>query len=103
LVTVEENTVAGGAGSAVSELLAEHGVTVHVLHLGLPDVCVEHADHEEQLAVCGLDAAGIEQAVRAEMAALKLVPQAECGAGGVVQIAVPAEGGSDAAGDVRTA
>jgi 1-deoxy-D-xylulose-5-phosphate synthase len=74
LVTIEENTVAGGAGSAVSELLAEHGVTVHCLHLGLPDVCIEQGAHGEQLAVCGLDAAGIEQAVRAEMAALDVEP-----------------------------
>jgi 1-deoxy-D-xylulose-5-phosphate synthase len=74
LVTLEENTIAGGAGSAVSELLAEHGVTVHVLHLGLPDVCIEQGAHAEQLAVCGLDAAGIEQAVRAEMVALDVEP-----------------------------
>jgi 1-deoxy-D-xylulose-5-phosphate synthase len=80
LVSIEENTVAGGAGSAVSELLAEHGVTVHVLHLGLPDVCVEQGGHDEQMAVCGLDAAGIEQAVRAEMAALKIEPQGGAGA-----------------------
>ncbi|WP_305825887.1 transketolase C-terminal domain-containing protein, partial [Thiohalocapsa sp. ML1] len=81
LVTIEENAIAGGAGSAVSELLAEHGVTVHVLHLGLPDVCIEQGGHDEQLAVCGLDAAGIEPTVRAEMAALKLEPPAERAAG----------------------
>jgi 1-deoxy-D-xylulose-5-phosphate synthase len=75
LVTIEENTVAGGAGSAVSELLAQHGVTVHVLHLGLPDACVEQGGHDEQMAVCGLDAAGIEQAVRADMAALDVEPE----------------------------
>jgi 1-deoxy-D-xylulose-5-phosphate synthase len=74
LVTIEENTVAGGAGSAVSELLAEHGVTVHVLHLGLPDACVEQGGHDEQMGVCGLDATGIEQAVRTEMAALDVEP-----------------------------
>jgi len=74
LVTIEENTVAGGAGSAVSELLAQHGVTVHVLHLGLPDACVEQGGHDEQMAVCGLDAAGIEEAVRREMAALDVEP-----------------------------
>ncbi|MCG6941864.1 MAG: hypothetical protein LJE69_11520, partial [Thiohalocapsa sp.] len=51
-----------------------HGVTVHCLHLGLPDVCIEQGSHAEQLAVCGLDAAGIEQAVRAEMAALDVEP-----------------------------
>ncbi|NBC15592.1 MAG: hypothetical protein GVY09_20055, partial [Gammaproteobacteria bacterium] len=49
----------------------------HVLHLGLPDACVEQGGHDEQMGVCGLDAAGIEQAVRTEMAALKLdVPTA---------------------------
>jgi 1-deoxy-D-xylulose-5-phosphate synthase len=70
LVTIEENTVAGGAGSAVSEVLAAHGVIVHCLHLGLPDVCVEQANHDEQLQVCGLDADGIESAVCAELRSL---------------------------------
>jgi 1-deoxy-D-xylulose-5-phosphate synthase len=70
LVTVEENVIAGGAGSAVAELLAEHGVNVRCLHLGLPDQCQEQADHDQQLAACGLDASGIEEAVRAEMAEL---------------------------------
>jgi 1-deoxy-D-xylulose-5-phosphate synthase len=74
LVTVEENSIAGGAGSAVSELLAEHGVGIHCLHLGLPDACIEQGGHDEQLAACGLDAAGIEQAVRGQMAALDLKP-----------------------------
>jgi 1-deoxy-D-xylulose-5-phosphate synthase len=81
LVTVEENTVAGGAGSAVSELLAEHGLTVRCLHLGLPDVCVEQAGHEEQLAVCGLDARGIEANVRAEMLDVGLMPVAASAGG----------------------
>jgi 1-deoxy-D-xylulose-5-phosphate synthase len=74
LVTVEENAIAGGAGSAVSELLAEHGVTVRCLHLGLPDACQEQADHAEQLAACGLDETGIEAAVRAEMLELGMNP-----------------------------
>jgi 1-deoxy-D-xylulose-5-phosphate synthase len=72
LVTVEENVVAGGAGSAVSELLAEQGVAVHCLHLGLPDRCQEQASHEQQLAACGLDEDGIEAAVRAELRDLGL-------------------------------
>jgi 1-deoxy-D-xylulose-5-phosphate synthase len=72
LVTVEENAVAGGAGSAVSELLAEQGVLVRCLHLGLPDRCQEQASHEQQLAACGLDDAGIEEAVRAELRDLGL-------------------------------
>ncbi|MEA3277174.1 MAG: 1-deoxy-D-xylulose-5-phosphate synthase [Pseudomonadota bacterium] len=64
LVTLEENAAAGGAGSAVSELLAEQGVLVGCLHLGLPDRFLDQASHEEQLADCGLNAAGIEAAVR---------------------------------------
>jgi 1-deoxy-D-xylulose-5-phosphate synthase len=75
LVTIEENAIAGGAGSAVSELLAAHGVNVHCLHLGLPDSCQEQAEHGEQLAACGLDAAGIEASVRAEMADLGMEPE----------------------------
>ncbi|MEN8175485.1 MAG: 1-deoxy-D-xylulose-5-phosphate synthase [Pseudomonadota bacterium] len=61
LVTVEENVVAGGAGSAVAEHLDSAGVNVRVVHLGLPDHFIEHASHAEQLAECGLDAPGIRR------------------------------------------
>ncbi len=64
LVTLEENAVAGGAGAGVAEALAELGIPVPVLHLGLPDVFIEHGDPQKMLAECGLDAAGIERAVR---------------------------------------
>ncbi|MHB1144071.1 MAG: 1-deoxy-D-xylulose-5-phosphate synthase [Thiobacillus sp.] len=64
LVTLEENAVAGGAGAAVAEALAGLGVTMPVLHLGLPDSFIEHGDAAKMLADCGLDAAGIEAAVR---------------------------------------
>ncbi|HBP0837928.1 1-deoxy-D-xylulose-5-phosphate synthase [Pseudomonas aeruginosa] len=64
LVTIEENAVMGGAGSAVSEFLASEGLEVPLLQLGLPDYYVEHAKPSEMLAECGLDAAGIEKAVR---------------------------------------
>jgi 1-deoxy-D-xylulose-5-phosphate synthase len=63
LVTVEENCIAGGAGSAVAEWLAEQGVVVPCVHLGLPDRYVDHAEHAQQLAACGLDAAGIQASV----------------------------------------
>ena len=63
LVTVEEGSIMGGAGSAVSEALAAAGVTVPVLQLGLPDTFVEHGDHGKLLALCGLDAKGIGQAI----------------------------------------
>jgi 1-deoxy-D-xylulose-5-phosphate synthase len=63
LVTVEEGCIMGGAGSAVLECLAAAGLAVPVLQLGLPDVFTEHGDPAKILAMCGLDAAGIEQAI----------------------------------------
>lgn len=59
LVTLEDNAVMGGAGSAVLELLQSHGVTVPVLNLGLPDSYLEHMSREDMLASVGLDAAGV--------------------------------------------
>ncbi len=67
LVTLEENVVAGGAGSAVAELLAAEGIQAPLLQLGLPDAFVEHGKPAELLADCGLDAAGIEAAIRARL------------------------------------
>jgi 1-deoxy-D-xylulose-5-phosphate synthase len=63
LVTVEEGCTMGGAGSAVLEALAAAGLSTPVLTLGLPDVFVEHGDPAKLLALCGLDAAGIEQSI----------------------------------------
>jgi len=63
LVTVEDNTLVGGAGSAVNECLAAAGLAPRVLNLGLPDRFVAHASQDEQMHECGLDGAGIEQAV----------------------------------------
>jgi 1-deoxy-D-xylulose-5-phosphate synthase len=63
LVTVEEGCLMGGAGSAVLECLAAHGLAVPVLTLGLPDRFVEHGDPARLLALCGLDAAGIEASI----------------------------------------
>ncbi|UAW98090.1 1-deoxy-D-xylulose-5-phosphate synthase [Halopseudomonas nanhaiensis] len=68
LVTVEENAVMGGAGSAVNEWLLAEGISKPVLNLGLPDIYVEHAKPSEMLVECGLDAPGIEKAVRARLA-----------------------------------
>ena len=64
LVTLEENTVMGGAGSAVNEWLLAERIAVPMLNLGLPDCYVEHAKPAEMLAECGLDAAGIEASIR---------------------------------------
>ena len=56
LVTLEEGSVAGGAGSAVSEYLAAQGIVHPLLHLGLPDQFIHHGSHDQQLARVGLDA-----------------------------------------------
>ncbi len=63
IVTLEENAVAGGAGSAVSEALAANGIAMPVLHLGLPDTIIEHGSREEGLATARLDLAGLTGAV----------------------------------------
>ena len=59
LVTLEENAVAGGAGSAVNECLAARGIRVPVRNIGLPDRFVDQGERGELLAECGLDAAGV--------------------------------------------
>ena len=63
VVTVEENAVMGGAGSAVIESLERQGIVKRVLQLGLPDRFVEHGDSAALLASCGLDKAGIISAI----------------------------------------
>ncbi|MDE2117994.1 MAG: 1-deoxy-D-xylulose-5-phosphate synthase [Betaproteobacteria bacterium] len=63
LVTVEENTVQGGAGSAVAECLQRYGVAIPLLQLGLPDVFLEQGDPAQMLAGCGLDARGIADSI----------------------------------------
>jgi 1-deoxy-D-xylulose-5-phosphate synthase len=62
-VTLEDNVVAGGAGSGVAELLAAEGMAMPILHLGLPDAFQHHASREQLLAEAGLDATGIRDAV----------------------------------------
>ncbi|WP_437882457.1 1-deoxy-D-xylulose-5-phosphate synthase [Pseudomonas sp. LRF_L74] len=68
LVTIEENTIMGGAGAATSEFLARENILKPVLHLGLPDSYTEHAKPAQMLAECGLDEAGIERAIRKRLA-----------------------------------
>jgi 1-deoxy-D-xylulose-5-phosphate synthase len=59
LVTVEENSVAGGAGSGVTEWLMAEGIEVRVLNIGIPDRYIEHGARADCLATAGLDADGI--------------------------------------------
>ncbi|MEZ5477530.1 MAG: 1-deoxy-D-xylulose-5-phosphate synthase [Thiolinea sp.] len=75
LVTLEDNAVQGGAGSAVNECLQALQCQVPVLNLGIPDRYVEHAQREEQLAECGLDAESVIAAVRAGFAQLHPLPK----------------------------
>ncbi len=70
LVSVEENVVMGGAGSACSEALADLRIERPMLHLGLPDRFVDHGDPAGLIAAEGLDAAGIERQIRNRYAAL---------------------------------
>ncbi len=67
LVTIEENSVMGGAGSAVAECLAAAGLVRPLLHLGLPDKFVDHGDSALLLAQLGLDKAGLVAAIRARL------------------------------------
>lgn len=68
LVTLEEHAVMGGAGSAVNEHLAQENIIIPILNLGIPDAFIEHGTPAEMLEECGLDAAGIEQAIRHRVA-----------------------------------
>lgn len=70
LVTLEEGTVAGGAGSAVTEFLQAHGIVKPVLQLGLPDYYIEHASRSQQLKEAGLDANGIEESIQQRLEVL---------------------------------
>ncbi len=68
IVTVEENVVAGGAGSAVNELLLAEQMLLPILNLGLPDTFVEQGSRDECLALCGLNQAGIQASIEAFLA-----------------------------------
>jgi 1-deoxy-D-xylulose-5-phosphate synthase len=65
IVTVEENVLQGGAGSAVNEVLLQQAADNRIINLAIRDAFIDHGDHEQQLAECGLDAAGILAAIAA--------------------------------------
>jgi 1-deoxy-D-xylulose-5-phosphate synthase len=70
LVTLEENVIAGGAGSAVTEYLNQQNRWMPVLQLGLPDVFMDHGKHGQLLSDIGLDAPGIIASIRQRIAQL---------------------------------
>lgn len=65
IVTIEENVIAGGAGSAVNEYLSANQFATPTLNLGLPDRYIDQASQQQQLAICGLDADGIIKSIEA--------------------------------------
>ncbi|WP_133011780.1 1-deoxy-D-xylulose-5-phosphate synthase [Marinomonas flavescens] len=67
IVTVEENAIMGGAGSAVSEFLLSHNLNIPTLHIGLPDQYENHASHESMLKHVHLDAKGIEMQIKQKL------------------------------------
>ena len=71
LVTLEEGSVAGGAGSAVSEYLADQSIVIPILQLGLPDTFVDHGSHAQQLSRVGLDAEQIQSRITQRLEKLK--------------------------------
>ena len=88
IVTIEDNVVAGGAGSACAEALDAEGITIPRLHLGIPDRFIEHGSRDDCLAAAGLDLASIAAAIerwRAAVPALKLTRTATrlAAAGGI--------------------
>ncbi|MCF6194350.1 MAG: 1-deoxy-D-xylulose-5-phosphate synthase, partial [Kangiellaceae bacterium] len=63
IITLEENVIAGGAGSAVSELLAERNIQIPIKHLGIQDKFIEHGDPNDLLKLCELDVDGIKNKI----------------------------------------
>ncbi len=67
IVTVEENVLQGGAGAAIDKALLAHGISMQTLNLGIPDRFIGQGTHAQQLAECGLDAAGILAAIESRV------------------------------------
>ncbi len=67
IVTIEENCIPGGAGSAINELFAANNIQTPILNLGLPDQFLEHGHTNEMLHNCGLDSQGIINSIKARI------------------------------------
>ena len=74
-ITVEENSVAGGAGSAINEFLHEQQVNIPVLNIGLPDSLIEHGSRDEVLAIAGLDETGIAKQIEVWLSVSEPFPE----------------------------
>lgn len=67
IITIEENAVAGGAGSAINDYLISQNISIPILNLGIPDQFIEQGTREQCLSACGLDSSGIMAAVKSFM------------------------------------
>jgi 1-deoxy-D-xylulose-5-phosphate synthase len=67
LVTLEENAISGGAGSAVLEVISEYNLKCQTLRLGLPDKFVEQGSQEQLRKKYGLDAASITKSIEKKL------------------------------------
>jgi 1-deoxy-D-xylulose-5-phosphate synthase len=76
VVTLEENTVMGGAGSAVNEYLVQENYSTPILNLGLPDRFLEHGKVPDMLAEVGLDSDAIATAIKHKLKACKIQSEA---------------------------
>ena len=76
LVTIEENSLMGGAGSAVNEFLLASNYQIPVLNLGLPDAFLEHGKVPQMLAEVGLDAGSISAAIKKKLKDCKIQSEA---------------------------
>jgi 1-deoxy-D-xylulose-5-phosphate synthase len=76
LITVEENVIAGGAGSAVSEVLSAAQISLPTLHIGIPDQFIEHGSRDECLVMAGLDAKSIANKIGRWWHGLQSAPRA---------------------------
>jgi 1-deoxy-D-xylulose-5-phosphate synthase len=63
LITVEDNAVMGGAGSAINEVLMSKNISIPVINMGIPDKFIDHGTREELLAACQLNSGGIIAAI----------------------------------------
>ena len=63
IITLEENAIAGGAGSAVSEFLSSQNIIIPVKHIGIPDEFIEHGDPMDLFELCQLDVSGIKNQI----------------------------------------
>ena len=66
-MTIEENVIAGGAGSAVAELLNLNNINTPIMHIGLPDKFIDHGDVEQQKIKYGLDVDSISKQIKSRL------------------------------------